>query len=98
RAGSIATQNAGEIRQRQLADWVALDRLAEYRGRRTWLPVGSSNSEVVQGGMGFRLEEKVSDTPNAQFRRIDVRVFSGGDADSSSALAKYTGFLVKPYN
>ena len=96
RAGSVATQNAGEIRQRQLADWVALDRLEECRARRTWLPIGSSSGETLQGGMRFRWEEKITDTPNAQFRRIEVRVFNVDNPDSSSALARFTGFLVKP--
>lgn len=102
RAGSVATQNEGEIRMRQLADWVALDRLEEYRARRIWLPVGSNSSEVVQGGTHFRIEEKISGTPNSQFLRIDIRVFSAesssssNSADSGGVLSRFTSFLVKP--
>jgi len=99
RAGSVATQNEGEIRLRQLADWVALDRLEEYRARRAWLPVGGNSGEVVQGGSRFRIEEKISGTPNSQFRRIDIRVFSAESsnaADSGGALSSFTSFLVKP--
>ena len=101
RAGSVAAQNEGEIRLRQLADWVALDRLEEYRARRVWLPVGSNSAEAVQGGMRFRLEEKISGTPNAQFRRIDIRVFNAevnnaNNAANAGALSNFTSFLVKP--
>jgi len=96
RAGGVAVGNAGEIRQRQLADWVALDRLQEHRARRDWLPVGSSGGEIRQGGFRFRWEERISGTPNAQFRRIEVRVFSDDNTDPDYALAKVTGFLVKP--
>jgi general secretion pathway protein I len=98
RAGSVAAQNEGEIRARQLADWVALDRLEEYRARRVWLPVGSNTAEAVQGGMRFRLEEKISGTPNAQFRRIDIHVFSAevNNATNAGALSRFTSFLVKP--
>ncbi len=95
RTVSVATQNAGEIRQRQLAAWVAQDRIEEYRARRTWLPIGSSSAEVEQGGMRFRCEEKISATPNAQFRRIEVSVLNAENPESSNALARFTGFLVR---
>ena len=96
RGGAMATQNAGEIRLRLLADWVAQDRLEEHRARRDWLPFGTQSGEVAQGGMQFRWEEKVVTTPNAQFRRIEVRVFQVGGTDQNHALTQFTGFLVKP--
>ena len=96
RAGAVAAQNAGEIRQRQLADWVALDRIEEHHARRDWLPVGSTSGEATQGGSRFRWEEVISGTPNAQFRRIEIRVRDAEHPDASSTLAKVTGFLTKP--
>jgi len=96
RAGAAATQNSGEIRQRQLADWVALDRLEEHRARRDWLPIGSTNGETMQGNQRFRWEEKIGGTPNAQFRRIDIRVLADDGNDPNHALARVTGFLIKP--
>ncbi len=96
RAGAMATQNTVEIRQRQLADWVALDRLEEHRARRDWLPVGIVSGETMQGGIRFRWEEKIGGTPNAQFRRIEVRVFPGDGSDPAAALARFDGFLVRP--
>lgn len=96
RAGGVSVGNAGEIRQRQLADWVALDRLQEHRARRDWLPVGSNNGETQQGGIRFRWEERISGTPNVQFRRIEIRVFPVDATDPDHALAKAVGFLVKP--
>lgn len=96
RASAAATQNAGEIRQRQLADWVALDRLEEHRGRRDWLPIGSNSGETTQGKQRFRWEEKIGGTPNAQFRRIEIRVVAAESSDTNHALARVTGFLIKP--
>ena len=99
RAGSVAAQNEEGIRLRQMADWVALDRLEEYRALRAWLPVGSNSAEVVQGGNRFRVEEKISGIPNGQFRRIDIRVFSaesGSASEGAGALSSFTSFLVKP--
>ena len=95
RAGAVAAQNAGEIRQRQLADWVAQDRLEEHRARRDWLPVGGNSGDVEQGGSRFRWEETINSTPNVQFRRIDIRV-RPADQPDGAPLARITGFLVKP--
>ena len=96
RAGAAATQNTGEIRLRQLADWVALDRLEEHRARRDWLPIGITGGETMQGNRRFRWEEKIGGTPNAQFRRIDIRVLADEGNDPDYALARVTGFLIKP--
>ena len=96
RAGAAATQNVSEIRLRQLADWVALDRLEEHRARRDWLPIGSTSGETMQGNQRFRWEEKIGGTPNAQFRRIDIRVLADDSTDPNYALARVTGFLIKP--
>ena len=41
----------------------------------------------------MRWEEKVSGTPNALFRRIDVRVL---DARGERTLATLSGFAVRP--
>ncbi|MFA6440943.1 MAG: type II secretion system minor pseudopilin GspI [Sterolibacterium sp.] len=97
RASATATQNTGEIRLRQLADWVALDRLEEHRARRDWLPIGNTSGETMQGNQRFRWEEKVGGTPNAQFRRIDIRVLADDGSDPDHALARVTGFLIKPF-
>lgn len=96
RAGGAALDNQAEIRHRQLADWVALDRLNEHHARRTWLPVGTASGEVWQGGSRFRWEESVSGTPNTRFRRIEVRVYSADDRAPAHELARTVGFLVRP--
>lgn len=100
RVSGNATLHIGELRTRQLADWVAQNRLEEHRARRDWLPVGGSNGEVAQGGERFRWEEKVSGTANSRFRRIEVRVFprSANQTESDAPLTKIVGFLVRPGN
>lgn len=96
RSGAMAAQNAADIRLRLLADWVAQDRLQEHRARRDWLPLGSAGGETAQAGMSFRWEEKVTGTPNAQFRRIDVHVYPVDGTPNPQALTRLTSFLVKP--
>jgi general secretion pathway protein I len=94
RASSMGVVNSGEIRDRLLAGWVAENRLAEHRARRDWLPVGVYQGDALQGGKQFRWEEKVTSTQNAQFLRVEVRVFDG--ERPGVALGIVSGFLVRP--
>jgi general secretion pathway protein I len=94
-SGNIA-RDIGELRQRQLADWVAENRLEEHRARRNWLNVGSHHGEAKQGGEHFRWEENVSGTPNSRFRRVEIRVRAAAQAENDAPLAKLVGFLARP--
>ncbi len=94
RAVSLATGSAGELRERLIADWIAQDRLAEHRAMEHFLEVGRYEGSVIQAGREYRWYEEVSATPNALFRRIDVRVTLAGEGDH--ALSRLAGFMVKP--
>lgn len=93
RATAMVTQAAGDLRDRQLANWVAQNRLAEIRAQGVFPAIGNGEGKAVQGGQAFRWRQEVSTTPNPLFRRVDVRVFaeSGGNA-----LAQLSGFAVQP--
>ena len=94
RASGAAVVNTEEIRDRLLAGWVAQNRLAEHIARRDWLPIGVVRGEESQGGVRFGWEERTVGTPNFQFRRIEIRVFSEQQPDFT--LARLSGFVVKP--
>lgn len=87
---SVATSQTEDIRRRMIAEWVALDRIAEYRALSRWAEPSHANGEVEQANIQFRYEEEIKGTPNPLFRRIDVEVFAVGD---SSRLARVTGFI-----
>lgn len=96
RAVGAATNNVDELRVRTLAGWVADNRLAEHRARRDWLPVGRVEGQVEQGGVMFRWTEEIQATPNANFRRVEVSVWSvpaAGSASPSRVLSTLNGFL-----
>ena len=96
RAVGAATGNMDELRARTLAGWVADNRLAEHRALRHWLPIGRKEGRAEQWGMSFRWIEEVQATPNGQFRRIEVKVWSlpeAGNAREARVLATLTGFL-----
>lgn len=73
---SAATIGFGEdFRQRLLAGWAADNRIAEIRAYREFPAVGQRWLEAEQGGQRFHLLQEVSATPNALFRRVEVKVF-----------------------
>jgi len=91
-AAGQGTNNVGELRSRLLATWVAENRLAEHRARADWLPLGLQRGTTSEGGFEFNWLEEVIATPNAAFRRVDIRVFAPGE--ETHTLAHLAGFLV----
>jgi len=94
RVAGGGTNSVGELRSRLLAGWVAENILAEQRARGIWLPPGTQRGLTRQGGIDFVWREEVVATPNALFRRADVRVFAA--QDETHALAHLVGFAVHP--
>jgi len=92
RAAGQGTNNVGELRSRLLAGWVAENLLAEHRARADWLPLGIQRGSAREGGLDFAWREEVIATPNASFRRVDVRVFD--TAQETHALAHLAGFII----
>jgi general secretion pathway protein I len=92
RAAGQGTNNVTELRSRLLAGWVAENLLAEHRARADWLPLGIQRGAAREGGLDFSWRAEVIATPNAAFRRVDVRVFAG--PEESHSLAHLAGFIV----
>lgn len=94
RVAGGGTNSVGELRGRLLAGWVAENLLAESRARGDWPLPGILTGTQRQGGIEFSWREEVVATPNAAFRRVDVRVFAA--PEEGHALANLTGFVVRP--
>ena len=92
RAAGQGTQNLDALRARMLAGWVAENRLAEHRALAAWLPVGVRRGTASEGGLEFSWSEEVVATPNAYFRRVDIRIYL--PEDESHSLAHLVGFIV----
>lgn len=95
RAIGVASNQTEDIRNRMLAEWVAENRIAEYRAFSRWVEPGNNNGEVEQGGVLFHYEESIKGTSNQLFRRIDVTVSKAGN---TSRLATVTGFISRQAN
>ncbi|MEW9899678.1 type II secretion system minor pseudopilin GspI [Chitinivorax sp. PXF-14] len=85
RATSGMIGSAGEMKTRLAAGWVAQNRLAEHLAMRDFPEVGSNTGKADQAGLHFSWREDVSGTPNKNFRRIEIKVFSGEQSDYASA-------------
>lgn len=92
RAAGQGAQSVDELRGRLLAGWVAENRLAEHRAFAEWPPLGLRRGRAREGGLDFAWREEVISTPNAAFRRVEIRVYA--PADESRALAHLVGFVV----
>lgn len=94
RVAGGGTNSVGELRGRLLAGWVAENRLAESRALGDWPALGIQRGRQRQAGVEFAWRQEVIATPNASFRRVDIRVFTG--PEEAHALARLTGFVVNP--
>ena len=94
RAAGQGTNNAGELRSRMLAGWVAQNVLAEHRARGDWLPLGIQRGTQYQAGIEFLWREEITAMPSPAFRRVDIFVFLA--PEESRTLARVAGFVVQP--
>jgi general secretion pathway protein I len=94
RATGAATNHAGEMRIRLLADWVAQNRLALHAARGDWIQVGIQNGEETQAGVRLLWKEEIITTPNPAFRRIEISV-SDSVESGDHVLRKLSGYLVQ---
>ena len=103
RAASVAVDSANETKLRTLATWIAQDKIAmatalvEINSR---LPaVGETGDVQNSAGIDFSIQSKVSDTPNAAFRQLDVKILRPGLSNTSGqSLISMTSYLVLPPN
>ncbi len=94
RATGAATNHAGDMRMRLLADWVAQNRLALHAARGDWIQVGTENGEETQAGVRLLWKEEIINTPNPAFRRIEISVSDPAES-GDHVLRKLSGYLVQ---
>ncbi len=84
--------NAGHMRERSIAIWVAHNRLTELDLQRNWPDVGKSDGEMEMAGVTWKWEVEVQKTQDDKLRRVDVWVLPrSGRAHSEAPVL--TAFL-----
>jgi len=97
-AGAQNADYATYTRDRSIAEWVARNQLVEYQLQADWPGVGKQDGDTEMSGSNWHWEADVQGTPDADVRRIDVRVYpmnpETGDPDENS-IVLLSGFLTR---
>lgn len=91
-----AIDTTATLRERNMALWVAQNRLTEHEMRRDWPAVDTIDGDTEMGGERWFWREQVATTPEAEIRRIEITVWRVPDDTHTSArlvgfLRNYTG-------
>ncbi len=86
--------NAVYLKERTLGHWVAMNKVAEFQLDRNWPGVGVRKGDYEMANHEWHWEAEISDTEDADVRRIDLEVFT--DSRSGSAVARIVAYLGKP--
>lgn len=84
--------NAGVLREKTVALWVAHNRLTEIGLEPAWPSIGKSDGDVTMAGAEWRWEVEVIETPDPRVRRVNIGV---RPKDGKSEAARLSAFLAE---
>jgi len=96
KATSDYTSNQSYLRDRTMAMWVARNVLVQFRVEKEWPRVGERKGTDEMGHREWRWLAVISQTEEAELRRLDVKVFPIDSENDESPLSVLSGFLVQP--
>ena len=62
------------LREKTLANWIAMNKVSELRLERRWPEIGDSDGEIEYGTRNWHWRTEVTETPVESLRRIDISV------------------------
>ena len=83
--------NAGYLREKTIALWVAHNRLTELGLEPGWPGLGKSDGDAEMAGVDWQWHVTVAETPDPKVRRIDITVQVKGREGDSAALSSFIG-------
>lgn len=86
--------NANHLKEKTLAHWVGLNKIAEYQLQPTWPTVGVQKGTYDMAGFDWRWEARVTATEDRNVHRLEMEVRTG--PGSKQAITKLTAFLDNP--
>ena len=93
-AVSGTARTSGYLRDKTLAQWIALNRLTEVRlNRNNKFAKNTDAAEVNFAGRTWHYDTRYFDTSFATMKRIVVRVYAGDAKAKGNPLAESTSFL-----
>lgn len=96
KATSDYTGNQSYLRDRTLAMWVARNVLVRFQVEGEWLSVGERKGTEEMGNQEWRWMTRISQTEEAELRRLDVEVYPVDSDDDENPVSVLSGFLRQP--
>src|SRR5258708_2896133 len=90
---SGTARGSGYLRDKTLAQWIALNRLTEVRLNMNKFGQNTDTGELVFAGRTWHYDTRYFDTSIATMKRVVVRVYEGNAKTKGNPLAESTGFL-----
>ena len=90
---SGAADQSGYLRDKTIAQWIAMNRIVEVRLNLQKFGQNNDKAEVKMGGRDWHYDTRYFNTSIASMRRIVVRVWAGKSDAKGSPLAEAIGFI-----
>lgn len=94
RAGAGYVGNQVYLQERSLGHWVARNALTELQLEAQWPGIGERSGSARMANLDWEWKAKISNTPEADLRRVDMSVWMGDKAEGEP-IASLTGFVEK---
>ncbi len=92
-AVSGTARNSGYLRDKSLAQWIALNRLSEVRLNLTKFGQNTDTGEIDFANRTWHYDTRYFDTTIPDMKRVVVRVWAGDAKTKGNPVAESTGFL-----
>lgn len=93
KSASTNAVNAAYLREKTLAQWVAMNVVAELQLQAQWPEAGERRGRVDMAGITWKWDAQISPTFDADIRRLDVKVAM---SEPNSERAQVVGYLPRP--
>jgi general secretion pathway protein I len=90
---SSTARTSGYLRDKTLAQWMALNRLSEVRLNLTKFGQNTDTGEVYFANRTWHYDTRYFDTRIPTMKRVVVRVYAGDAKTKGNPVAESTGFL-----
>jgi general secretion pathway protein I len=90
---SSTARTSGYLRDKTLAQWMALNRLSEVRLNLTKFGPNTDTGDIYFANRTWHYDTRYYDTSITTMKRIVVRVYAGDAKTKGSPVAESTGFL-----
>ena len=94
RAIALGADTQLAVSQRTMAIWSADNALNDIRMKRIWPEIGTNTFSCPQASLLLVCQRKVSPMPNPNFRRVEVTVYLGSQANSTEMNGPRLAWLV----